>query len=72
MDKEEMRIRDEQVAKAVTRVFEQLIHDLEDAPKIIFEVEEQAAENEQTINEITSWLFGGRHRDGYSDNNINN
>lgn len=72
MDEKETKLMEEQVAKAVTRFFEQLFHDLENAPKIIFEVEEQAEENEQTINEITSWLFEGRHEDGYSDNNVNN
>lgn len=72
MDEKETRLMEEQVAKAVIRFFEQLFHDLENAPKIIFEAEEQAEENEQTINEITSWLFKGRHEDGYSDNNVNN
>ncbi len=72
MDDKEMELREEQIAKAVTRSFEQLIHDLENAPKLIFEVEEQAEENEQTTNEITSWLFEGRHEDGYSDNNVHN
>ncbi len=72
MDEKEMKLREEQMAKAVTRSFEQLIHDLENAPNLIFEVEEQAEENEQTINEITSWLFEGRHEDDYSDNNVHN
>jgi len=72
MDEKETRLMEEQVAKAVIRFFEQLFHDLENAPKIIFEAEEQAEENEQTINEITTWLFEGRHKDGYSDNNVNN
>ena len=72
MDEKEMELMEEQVAKAVARFFEQLFHDLENAPKIIFEMEEQAEENEQTINEITSWLFEGRHEDGDSDNNVNN
>ena len=72
MDEKETRLMEEQVAKAVIRFFEQLFHDLENAPKIIFEAEAQAEENEQTINEITSWLFKGRHEDGYSDNNVNN
>ena len=72
MNERETKLMEEQVAKAVIRFFEQLFHDLENAPKIIFEAEEQAEENEQTINEITSWLFKGRHEDGYSDNNVNN
>jgi len=72
MDDKEMKLREKQIAKAVTKSFEQLIHDLENAPNLIFEVEEQAEENEQTINEITSWLFEGRHEDGYSDNNVHN
>ena len=72
MDDKEMKLREKQIAKAVTKSFEQLIHDLENAPNLIFEVEEQAEENEQTINEITSWLFEGRHEDGYSDNNVRN
>lgn len=72
MDKEETKLMEEQIAKAVIRFFEQLFHDLENAPKIIFEAEEQVEENEQTINEITAWLFKGRHEDGYSDNNVNN
>ena len=72
MDEKEMELMEEQIARVLTRCFEQLIHDLENAPKIIFEVEEQAEENEQTINEITAWLFEGRHEDDYSDNNANN
>jgi len=72
MDEKEMKIREERVAKAVARFFEQLIHDLENAPELILELEEQAEESEQTIKEITSWLFEGRHEDGYSDNNANN
>ena len=72
MDEKEMELREEQVGKAVTRFFEQLIHDLENAPELIFEVEEQEEENEKTINEITSWLFEGRHGDDYSDNNVHN
>jgi len=63
---------DRKVSRAVCKAFEQLFHDLENAPTLIFEVEEQAEENEQTINEITSWLFEGRHEDGYSDNNVRN
>ena len=72
MDEKEMKITEEKVAKSVTRAFKQLLHDLENAPKLIFEVEEQAEENQQTISDITSWLFQGRHEDGYSDNNVNN
>ncbi len=72
MDEKEMKITEEQVAKAVTRVFEKLLHDLENAPKVIFEAEKQAEENEQTINEITAWLFERRHEDDHSDNNANN
>ena len=72
MNDKETKLMEEQVAKAVTRFFEQLIHGLENAPELIFEAEEQAEENEQTINEITSWLFKGRHEDGYSDNNVSN
>ena len=70
MDEKETKLMEEQIAKTLIRFFDQLFHDLENAPKIIFEVEEQAEENEQTINEITSWLFEGRHEDGYSDNNV--
>ena len=72
MDDKEMKLREKQIAKAVTKSFEQLIHDLENAPNLIFEVEEQAEENEQTINEITSWLFEGRHKDDHPDKNVNN
>jgi len=72
MDEEETKLMEEQIAKAVIKFFDQLFHDLENSPKIIFEAEEQAEENEQTINEITSWLFERRHEDGYSDNNVNN
>ncbi len=72
MDEKETRLMEEQITKTLIKCFDQLFHDLENAPKIIFEAEEQAEENEQTINEITSWLFKGRHEDGYSDNNVNN
>ena len=46
----------------------------DDFNEIVFDyaAEEQAEENEQTINEITAWLFEGRHKDGHSDNNVNN
>ena len=72
MDEKETKLMEEQIAKTLIRFLDQLFHDLENAPKIIFEAEEQAEENEQTINEITSWLFEGRHEDDYSDNNVNN
>ena len=72
MDEKETQLMEEQVAKAVIRFFDQLFHDLENAPKIIFEAEEQAEETEQTINEITAWLFKGRHEDDYSNNNDSN
>ena len=60
------------IAKMLIRFLDQLFHDLENAPKIIFEAEEQAEENEQTINEITAWLFERRHKDDHSGNNVNN
>ncbi len=72
MDEKETKLMEEQLAKTLIRFLDQLFHDLENAPKIIFEAEEQAGENEQTINEITAWLFERRHEDGYSDNNVNN
>ncbi len=72
MDEKETKLIEEQIAKTLVKCFDQLFHDLENAPKIIFEAEEQAEENEQTINEITSWLFEGRHEDDYSDNNVYN
>ena len=72
MERNEDRIMETRLRKAVRKAFKQLFHDLENAPKLIFEVEEQAEESEQTINEITSWLFEGRHEDGYSDNNVHN
>ena len=72
MDEKEIKLMKEQIAKTLIRFLDQLFHDLENAPKIIFEAEEQAEGNEQTINEITSWLFERRHKDGYSDNNVNN
>ncbi len=72
MDEKETKLMEEQIAKWVARFFEKLFHDLENAPKIIFEAEEQAEENEQTINEITAWLFEGRHKDDHSDNDVNN
>ena len=72
MDEEETKLMEEQIAKAVIKFLDQLFHDLENAPKIIFEAEEQAEENERTINEITAWLFEGRHKDDHSDKNVNN
>jgi len=72
MDEKETKLMEEQIAKILIKYLDQLFHDLEDAPKIILEAEEQAEENEQTINEITAWLFEGRHKDGHSDNNVNN
>ena len=65
MDEKETKLMKAQIAKTLIRFLDQLFHDLENAPKIIFEAEEQAEENEQTINEITSWLFKGRHEDDY-------
>ncbi len=68
MDEKEIKLMEEQIAKTLIRFLDQLFHDLENVPKIIFEAEEQAEENEQTINEITAWLFEGRHEDDHSDN----
>ena len=72
MDEKETKLMKEQIAKILIKYLDQLFHDLEDAPKIILEAEEQAEENEQTINEITAWLFEGRHKDDHSDKNIHN
>ncbi len=72
MDERETKLMEEHIAKTLIRFLDQLFHDLENAPKIIFEAEEQVEENEQTINEITAWLFEGRHEDDYSDKNVNN
>ncbi len=72
MDEKEIQLMEEQIAKTLIRCLDQLFHDLENTPKIIFVAEEQADENEQTINEITAWLFKGRHEDDYSDNYVNN
>ena len=72
MDEEETKLMEEEIAKTLIKSFDQLFYELENAPKIIFEAEEQAEGNEQTINEITAWLFEGRHEDGYSDNNDDN
>jgi len=72
MDEKETKLMEEEIAKTLIKFLDQLFHDLENAPKIIFEVEEQAEENGQTINELTAWLFERRHEDGYSDNNVNN
>ena len=72
MDEKEIKLMEEEITKILIRFLDQLFHDLENAPKIFFEAEEQAEENEQTINEITAWLFEGRHKDDHSDNNANN
>ncbi len=72
MDEKETKLMEEQIAKTLIRFLDQLFHDLENAPKVIFEAEEQAEENEQTIDEITAWLFDRRHEDDYSNNNVNN
>ena len=72
MDEKETKLMEEQIAKILIKYLDQLFHDLENTPKITFETEEQAEENEQTINEITAWLFEGRHEDDHSDNNVNN
>ena len=72
MDEKEIKLMEEQIAKTLIRFLDQLFHDLENTPKIIFEAEEQVEENEQTINEITAWLFKGSHEDDHSDNNVNN
>lgn len=52
MDEKETKLMEEQIAKTLIRFLDQLFHDLENAPKIIFGAEEQAEENEQTTNEI--------------------
>ncbi len=46
MDEEETKLMEEEIAKTLVKCFDQLFHDLENAPKIIFEAEEQAEENE--------------------------
>ncbi len=52
MDEKEIKLMEEEITKILIRCLDKLFHDLENAPKIIFETEEQAEENEQTINEI--------------------
>ena len=57
MDKEYEELMEKRLRKAMTKIFKQMIHDMENAPHLILEAEEQAEENQQTIDEITSWLF---------------
>ncbi len=52
MDEKETKLMEEQIAKTLIRFLDQLFHDLENVPKIIFGIEEQTEENEQTVNEI--------------------
>ena len=52
MDEKETKLMEEQIAKTLIRFLDQLFYDLENVPKIIFGIEEQTEENEQTINEI--------------------
>lgn len=59
---------DRKVSRAVCKAFEQLIHDLEDGPTLILEGENQPVDGENTLKEISSWLFGRSKEDGYSDN----
>ena len=59
---------DRKVSRTVCKAFEQLIHDLENAPALILEGEKQAVDGENTLKEIRSWLFGRSKEDGFTDN----
>jgi len=59
---------DYKVSKAVSKAFKQLIQDIENEPTLILEGENQPVDEENTLGEIRSWLFGRSKEDGYTNN----
>ena len=58
-DSEDIELR-----KAVTRAFNKVVKSLEKQPSSILVIGDAAEETENTIDEITSWLFQRRKDDG--------
>ena len=59
---------DYKVSKAVSKAFKHLIQNLENEPTLILEGNNRSVDEEHTLGEIRSWLFGRRRKDGYTDN----
>ena len=64
-NEESMDIR---VSRTVCKAFEQLIQDSKNEPTLILEGETHPVNGENALKEISSWLFGRRREDGYTDN----
>jgi len=72
MESSEHKKMEDELREAVVRISQQLLAQLQYEPHLILEAEDEAEENEHTVNEITSWLFRRRQRDGYPDDKADN
>ena len=72
MDSNKQNSRERQLSEAVRKAIEQLMRDIENEPDLVLETESRVEQNEQTLNELRSWLFGRRQENGYPDDSSNN
>ena len=61
-------LMDIEISRAVCKAFDQMVANIENEPGLILEGETQPVDEENTLGEIRSWLFGRRREDGYTDN----
>ena len=59
---------DRKISRVICQAFNQMIANIENEPSVILEGEKHPVDGENTLKEISSWLFGRRHEDGYTDN----
>jgi hypothetical protein len=65
---EDRELMDKKISKAICKAFEQMIQDLKNEPTLILEGENQPVDEENTLGEISSWLFGRRRENGDTSN----
>ena len=68
-DEESMDMR---VSRAVCKASEQLIHNIEKAPSLILESGDLTNGTDQTMREVSLWLFGRRQKNGCRDDKADN
>lgn len=68
MNIEDRELMDKKISKAICKAFEQMIQDLKNEPTLILEGENQPVDEENTLGEIRSWLFGRRRENGDTSN----
>ncbi len=72
MDTKDERLIEQELAKAIPKLFKQLMHDLEKAPSLILESGDLTDGTDQTMREVSLWLFRRRQKNGCRDDKADN